>query len=356
MIGGRVAVLGAGSIALATAALLAQRGFRPVIWSPSGARMAALTDGAPLVATGSIEGSFAVGWAATCADAIAGASAVIVTVPGFGHRAVFDAALPFLQPEQFLVVSSHSSLGALYLSRRGVRACVAALGTTVATARRTGPAAVFVNNVRKAVDVAALPAGRTPEAAAACAALFGISLVPRSDVLAITLSNINPHGHMAMALCNFTRIERGEAWGNYWGVTPHVGRLMEALDRERLDVAAGFGLSVRSIQEHFHLSFGVPMGTMGDMAAAVQAQGRAPNGPATVDTRYVHEDVPFGLVVTEELGRIAGCPTPIHSGGIAVFSGLYGQDFRAVNDLLPVLGLDGHDAASLLALCRAGYG
>ncbi len=356
MAGEKVAVLGAGSIALATAALLARRGFRPALWSPSGARSAALPAGAPLVATGSIEGSFAVDWVATCAEAVAGALAVVVAVPGFGHRAVFDAALPFLQPEQVLVVSSHSSLGALYLSRRGVRACVAALGTTVVTARRTGPAAVFVNNVRRAVDVAALPAARTPEAAAACATLFGDGFVPRSDVLAITLSNINPHGHMAMALCNFTRIERGEAWGNYWGVTPHVGQLMEALDAERLAVAASFGLSVRSIQEHFHLSFGVPMGTMGEMAAAVHAQGSAPNGPATVDTRYVHEDVPFGLVVTERLGRIAGCPTPIHSGGIAVFSALYGQDFRAGNDLLPVLELDGLDAASLLALCRDGFG
>ena len=355
MTGSRVAVLGAGSIGFATAALLAQRGFRPVLWSPSSTRTAALSAGAPLVAGGSIQGSFTVDVAATCADAIAGASAVIVAVPGFAHRAVFDAAQPFLQPEQVLVISSHSSLGALYLSKRGIRSCVAALGTTVATARQTGPAAVYVNNVRRAVDVAAVPATRTSEAAEVCTALFDDRFVPRRDVLAITLSNINPHGHMAMALCNFTRIERGESWGNYWGVTPHVGRLMEALDAERLAVAAGFGLSVRSIQEHFHLSFGVPMGAMGDMAAAVHAQGRAPNGPASVDTRYVHEDVPFGLVVIERLGRIAGCPTPIHSGGIEVFSALYGQDFRTANDLLPTLDLDRLDARALLALCRDGF-
>ncbi len=354
MTGGRVAILGAGSIAFANAALLAQRGFTPVLWSPSGARTAALSAGAPLRATGVIEGAFSVEVARTCADAIAGAMAVVVAVPGFGHRAVFDAAIPHLRPEQGVVISSHCSLGALYLARRGVRAPVMALGTTVATARQTSPNSVHVNNLRRAVDVAALPAARTTEAAATCTTLFGDRFVARDDVLAITLSNINPEGHMAMALCNFTRIERGEAWRNYWGITPYVGRLMEALDAERLTLASKFGVAVRSVHEHFHLSYGVPIGTMGEMAAAVDATGNTPNGPASVDTRYIHEDVPFGLVVTEMIGRIAGSPTPLHTAGIEIFSGLYGRDFRADNDLLPSLGLESLSASSLHACCRTG--
>jgi opine dehydrogenase len=354
MTGERVAVLGAGSIAFANAALLAQRGFTPVLWSPSGARTAALSAGAPLQATGAVEGAFSVEIARTCAEAIGGAMAVVVAVPGFGHRAVFDAAIPHLRPSQTVVISSHCSLGALYLARRGVRAPIAALGTTVATARQTSPTSVHINNVRRAVDVAALPASRTAEAAATCTALFGDRFVARDDVLAIALSNINPEGHMGMALCNFTRIERGETWRNYWGMTPYVGRLIEALDAERLGLAARFGVTVRTIHEHFHLSYGVPHGTMGEMAAAVDATGNTPNGPASVDTRYIYEDVPFGLVVTEAIGRIAGCPTPLHTAGIEIFSGLYGRDFRDDNDLLPALGLDGLDAASLHERCRSG--
>jgi len=354
MIGERVAVLGAGSIAFANAALLAQRGFRPVLWSPSGTRTTALSAGAKLLATGAIEGTFSVEAAASCADAIADAVAVVVAVPGFGHRDVFDAAIPHLRPQQCVVISSHCSLGALYLARRGVQSPIAALGTTVATARQTSPTSVNVSNLRRAVDVAALPATRTTEAAETCTSLFGDRFVTRQDVLAITLSNINPEGHMAMALCNFTRIERGEVWRNYWGITPHVGRLMEALDAERLALAGRFGVAVRSIHEHFHLSYGVPVGTMGEMAAAVDAMGNTPNGPASVDTRYIHEDVPFGLVVTETIGRIAGSPTPLHSAGIEIFSGLYGRDFRADNDLLPSLGLAGIDAATLHRRCRDG--
>ncbi len=92
-------------------------------------------------------------------------------------------------------------------------------------------------------------------------------------------------------------------------------------------LASRFGVAVRSIHEHFNLSYGISFGTMGEMAAALDATGNTPNGPASVDTRYIYEDVPFGLVVTEMLGRVAGTPTPLHTAGIEIFSGLYGRDF-----------------------------
>ena len=63
-------------------------------------------------------------------------------------------------------------------------------------------------------------------------------------------------------------------------------------------------------------------------------------GPTNLDTRYVLEDVPFGLVPTERLGRLAGAPAVLHESGINLLSAIYGRDFRAENDLLPALGLE----------------
>ena len=36
---------------------------------------------------------------------------------------------------------------------------------------------------------------------------------------------------------------------------------MEALDRERLDIARELGVDVRTIRKHYSLSFGIPMDT-----------------------------------------------------------------------------------------------
>ena len=66
-----------------------------------------------------------------------------------------------------------------------------------------------------------------------CQVLFGDRFVERADALAISLSNLNPQNHLGIALCNFTRMEHGETWGQNENNTDSVGRLLEALDAER---------------------------------------------------------------------------------------------------------------------------
>jgi opine dehydrogenase len=349
------AILGTGSIALGMAALLAEAGHGVTLWSPSGKLEAGTME---LQSTGVVVGTFAVRAAASAEAAIAGAEAIILAVPGYGHRNVIEAAAPHLRAGQTFIISSHCSFSALYLSHllagSGRELPVVALGTTIVSGRRTGPASVTVSNVRQRLDAATLPTHRSDAGLATCRALFGDRFEPRSDVLAISLSNLNPQNHMAIALCNLTRIEKGEAWGNYAGITGAVGRLIEALDLERLTLAASLGLTVRSVQDHFHLSFDVPRGSIAEMAAAIDARGGTPNGPTSLDTRYVHEDVPFGLVVTEAIGRVAGIATPLHTAGIELFSGLYGVDFRAANDLLPLLGIEQLTPTDLSLFCQTG--
>jgi opine dehydrogenase len=351
----RVAVLGAGGIGCGAAALLCERGHTAVLWSPSGRGTAAFDDGAALQAEGKLTGSYRPVIASDCAAALRGADAVILAVPGYGHRAVLDQMASHLQPSQPMIISSHMSFSALYLARllamRDVRAPIAAWGTTVTTGRRMPGATVRVSNIRDKIDIAALPVDQTDAMVALCGALFGDRFVPRADLIAVSLSNVNPQNHLGMALCNFTRIEKAEAWANWGGLTPAVGRLIEALDVERLAVAAAFGASVRTVREHFQLSFSVPHGPLGDAGAILAARDNNP-GPSSMDTRYITEDVPFGLVPSTVLGRSAGVAMPLHEAGIAIFSALYGRDFRAENDLLPMLALDGLSVDGLRSLAR----
>lgn len=352
-----VGIAGAGSIAFGTAALLASRGHRPLLWSPSGAGTAALAAGEPLTATGAVEITFRPDVAPDAA-ALAAADVVVLALPAYGHKAVMDALAPHLRPGQPVIVSSHASLGAIYLAsrlaERGVAAPIVACGTTVVSGRKTGPAAVAVNTVRAAVDVGVVPASAAGEGMALCTRLFGDRFVARDGLLAISLSNLNPQNHMGIALANMTRMERGETWGQGENVTPAVGRLLEALDRERLAIASALGLEVRTIFEHFHLSFHVPVASISAMNQEMHRAGRGGTGPATADSRYVTEDVPFGLCLTAALGKMAGCPARLHEAGIEIFSAMYGRDFAAENDLLPAVGLDTMSLDDLRRLARDG--
>ena len=121
-------------------------------------------------------------------------------------------------------------------------------------------------------------------------------------------------------------------------------RGMEALDAERLAIASALGLSVRTIFEHFHLSFHVPLrDNISDMCQDIYKQGRDVLGPATAHSRYIMEDAPFGLALTVVLGRLVGRPAVLHQSGLAILSAMYERDFYKENDLLKALDLESVD-------------
>lgn len=192
----RVAVLGTGGIGCGAAALLIERGHDVALWSPSGRGTAAFSGGVPLQAEGRLTGAYRPMIASDCAEAMKDADAVMLAVPGYGHRAVMDAMAEHLRPGQPVIISSHMSFGALYLARRvaarGGKVPIAAWGTTVTSGRRLPGAAVRVSAIRDKVDVAALPVSETDAMTTLCGALFGDRFVPREDLITVSLSNVNP--------------------------------------------------------------------------------------------------------------------------------------------------------------------
>lgn len=354
-----VGIAGAGAIGLGTAAFLEQAGHKPILWSPSGNSTRKLASGGPLEVAGAIEGSFRPGVAASAEELVASADIVLVALPANGHKLVYDAIAPHLREDQVVIISSHSSFGALYLSKllagRRVSLPIVAWGTTAVTARRPAEAQVRINTIRSRIDLATIPPSRARDGLLACQALFGDKFAERDGLLAITLSNLNPQTHMGMALCNMTRIENGESWWEGPNVTANVGRMIEAMDAERLAIADALDLKVRTIFEHLPLSYHVQPDSVSNMNREMHERGFGVKGPTTTETRYVLEDAPYGLHVTAALGRLTGRPATLHEAGVALFSALYGRDFAGENEILGALGLDALGLDELRALSEAGF-
>ncbi len=352
----KIAIAGTGGIGFASAAWLAQAGHEVRMWSPGG-RGADGLRGAPLEATGVFECNTQVAVADSPTQALEGARAVLIAVPVNGHRAVMDALLPALSDGQTVIVSSMSSLSSLYLferaRERGLDITVASMGTTVLTARRTGPAQVRVMTKRTELGVSALPANRSDAALALCRELFGDVFVADPNTLASALTNINPVAHGPLALFNWTRIERAENWPQYHYMTPQVAAVITRLDAERIALAAAFGLSVRTIEQHFAKSFGTTSATLADIAAELHAKRGGPPGPTDTATRFLGEDVPFGLVFSAVLGTVAGVAMPATQAVVQAASLILGRDLAQENDLLGPLALHSESREGLLARVNA---
>jgi opine dehydrogenase len=348
----RVGIAGTGAIALASAAWLRQAGHGVTLWSPGGRGAEALRTQA-LEAHGVQPCTVTVEVADDAAQLCRGSDALLLALPVNGHKRVMDALLPFLRDGQTVIVSSMASLSSLYLyesaRRAGRQITVASFGTTVLTARRESGTQVRVMTRRKAVGVSALPGANVAAAVALCTALFGDGFFPQASALASALANVNPQSHGPLAVFNWTRIERAENWPQYHCMTPGVARVIEALDLERRAVARAFGIEVGPIEDHFARSFGTAATRLEDIAAELHAKRGGPPGPVATSTRYVTEDMPYGLVFVEALGAIAGVPTPATRTIVDAASLVNGIDFRRENDLLAPLALAGETVAGLRA-------
>ena len=354
----RVGILGSGGIAFGAAAYLHLNGHDPILWSPSGRGTAELAAGAPLKASAALDLSFHPEIASSAEEVITGCDVAMLAMPGNAHRMAIEALARNLRDGQPTIISSHLSFGALCLSRllseRGIEAPIVAWGTTLTTGRKQDPTGVSVNSIRSKIDLAAVPETDIDIGHALCTELFGDRFVRRDGLLAIALSNLNPQNHLAIALFNLTRMERGERWGQAENVTASVGRVMEQLDAERLAIAAEFGVSVRSIKEHYSFSYQLPIASVAEMNAELHQRGKGGFGPATTETRYVLEDAPFGLWPTILLGRLVGRPASLHEAGLALLSVAYGRPLAEANDLLPLLGFQDLSRNDLQAIARAG--
>jgi opine dehydrogenase len=353
-----VAVLGAGHGGLALAGYLAQQGHRVRLWNRSPARVApvAALGGIRLVRPGS-DRAFAPVAAATSsmAAALAGARVVLVAVPACGHADVARACAPHLRDGQAVLLLPGRTGGALefrsVLREAGCRARVllGEANTFPFAARAVGPADAVIYGAKSELFAAALPATETPELLAACRPLLPM-LAPAGSVLQTGLGNLGAILHPVIALGNAERIEAGESFDFYAeGVTPHVAVTLAAADAERLRIARAYGVRARSLRDwiasaYGHHADGVREAVGGNPAyVGIKA-------PATLEHRYLLEDVPTGLIPLLELGGAAGLALPALTDLVDRCRVLLGGEPWPRQRTLDVLGLDGLGTLGIRAL------
>jgi opine dehydrogenase len=172
------------------------------------------------------------------------------------------------------------------------------------------------------------------------------------SVLQTTLQNGNPVIHPAVTLLNAGLLERtgGDFLFYEEGVTESVGRLIEAVDDERLAIAGALGVTI-----HSDPALGVRQGYMSEENYST-GYSRAPGflgikAQSRLDHRYLTEDVGYGLVFMTDLAARLGVPTPVMDSVIAIASVVLDRDFRAEGQRTQgTLGLDGMSAEELAAL------
>jgi opine dehydrogenase len=216
------------------------------------------------------------------------------------------------------------------------------------------PAAAHIWGVVSDLGVGAFPAERADHV---CALLneFFPGVRPYPHVAACGLAALNPVVHPAGVLLNAGRIEyaRGEFYFYEEGVTPAACRLIEAVDAERRAVARALGLDLLPVADAFHAA---GFGPKGDLWATINGSRMLTQlrAPGSLDSRWLTEDVPYGLAAWALVGEQYGVATPTLRALVAVASAATGTDFWQAARTPRDLGIAGLDKAALLEYLRRG--
>lgn len=353
-----IAILGAGNGAHAFAGDLALRGHDVRVYSRFAHELADLQRAGGVTCEGAISGFGAINLASTdLARVLAGAEFIFVVVPATVHAFMAEVCAPHLRDDQVVVLHPGRTGGALVfrrmLQRLQVRArvLVAEAQTLLYTCRVTGPARVRVSSVKDQVRLAAFPACDTAPVLERLGPLHP-QFTAAADVLETGLNNIGAVFHPAATVLSASRIESGVPFEFYRDMTPGIARLIETLDAERLAVAAAYGATSQPARDWLACSYpGITGDTLLERLRS-NAAYRGVAAPRAIDTRYIWEDVPTGLVPMAALGRIAGVPMPATEGLASVAGALLGQDFWNTGRNACQLGIDGLDVSGVIQHAR----
>ena len=350
---GRIAILGAGHGGCAAAADLTLRGFEVRLQARRPERLAAIEDNGGITARGVQDGLACIAHMTTdIAEAVDGAELIMLVVPSVAHEAYAEALAPLLDADTPVFLNPGHTGGGLHFARALADAGFAGTPRLCETvtltyiSRLEGEAAVGIYGYTKRLMFAALPARETEALHALIQPLYP-EIVAASSVLETGLSNMNAVFHPPGMLMNAGWIEHTDGDFLFYreGITEAVGRVVSALDAERVAIAGGLGVPTRSFLETFHAA-----GLTTDAALASGSVARAcresgPNetlkSPPSLDHRYVHEDVGYGLVPMAAFAELAGTPCPVIEAHIDLLSAAAGIDYRAGGLTLAGMGLDG---------------
>lgn len=357
----KVAVLGAGNGGVAVAFEWAQAGHDVSLFDFErfGTAIAAINARGGIEASGDLSGFQELAYAGhDIAQVVPEAELIFAVGPAYSTAPFAQACRPHVRPGQIYVVCPSSCAGAVVF-KRGLgldltdpSVPVAETSTLPYAVRLTGPAHLTVyGRLKGGYFVAALPSAAVRDVHDVLREVYP-EMGTAASVLETTLGNANPVIHPAVTICNAGLIERtgGDFLFYEEGVTNAVGRLIEALDAERVAIGKPLGFTVvpdpeigmeqgDSTENNYSTGYSQDPGLLG-----IMAQPR-------LDHRYLNEDAGYGLVFFTDLARQVGVPTPTMDAVLQISSVLRGTDYVAAQArTMASLGLDGYSIEQLNAL------
>ena len=275
--------------------------------------------------------------------ALRGAEVVMVVVPAFAQEPYMKAIIEQGEAGQIVVFNpgKFGTLAFAKMLREAGRTDDFLIGETssfIFAAKTKGLGHVNIKAMKEELPFAAFPAIRTAEALWALTDLYP-ALSPSIGVLQTSIDAPGLIIHPISTLMNMSRIEQmGPYRNSHYDITPSVGRIMEGVDAERMEIARILCREAYSFMDTMQVLYKVKGESAYDMMYQVSAHN-VQMSPDSLGHRYVTEDIPFGLVTIATIARRLDIPTPRIDAIINIACMANGENYWNLGRTAEKLGL-----------------
>jgi len=298
-------------------------------------------------------------------SAVDDADTIIVVTGGNAQAVVARSLAPLVRDGQVILLIQGNTGGSLIVRRAlydaGCRAevDVAEMDNYPYSCWRRSPTRIRPIVRKRWLQIATFPGNRIGAVFPRLSPLFP-EAVAAPNSLYTGLTNANAMLHVANCVANAGRIESEDSYKFYAeGVTPAVAQLYEAINAERVAVAAALGASVPSLDDWFERVYGVRGATLVETCQQLTYNSDGPyqatGTPKSLDHKFITEDVPTGLIPMSALGAAAGVSTPAINALVELARKMTGKDFAAEARTLERLALSGMDAPQVRRVMDEGF-
>ena len=368
----KIGVLGGGNGAFITAADLALKGFNVNLCElpkfGSNINLAKSQGGIDLEVRGNVglRGGFAklnkIG--TDIKELMADRDIIFVVVPAFAQKIFAEWGAETFSPEQIIVLEPGNFGGSLEFAEILKKRCInkklpilVEFECMIYSGFKNDSGSVWVSGYKEGLKAAAYPGNLTDKALAVLSNVYP-KLDRASSILETGLSNGNSVLHAPILALNAGWAEQSEMeFLFYWqGCTPSVGRVVEGVENERLALGKALGVKLSPIKELLLKYYG-HQGAKGETLSEVLRSNpvyKWDYAPKTLQHRFFLEDIPYGMIPMESLGKTLKVPTPLITAIIEIASRLTNKDFRSEGRDLRKLGLQDICKEDLLERVRTG--
>lgn len=330
-----VFVCGAGHQGLSMSAHLALNGIKVNLWNRTPVNIRKVMETGVIHSEGIVSGEARIAKVSSDMSEVVG-DFVMVTTPSSAHRDIAKDIAPFVHKDMVIILNPGRTFGAIEfaeeLKKHGANELphIAETQTIVYTCRKSGENSTCIFALKNEVEIAAIKGSDID---------YIMSKMPEClkqyfkvvDSVGITsLSNVGMILHCAPVLMNIGWIESEKVDFKYYydGISESIAHFLEKMDLERQAVANAEGFEVESVREWLMRTYDVEGDDLFECIRNNNAY-REIDAPPTINTRYLFEDVPNGLVPVEAMGIEYSVPTPNISTIIDLASSVMDRDFRA---------------------------